>query len=131
MDTGKLESLRAQLLTSDDFKAVMDQFHRDLAADPAFFRAGASTEPGLLGEVLAECTRRVFGRSARIVHLMLFRLRDHPFVHGLLVAPGGLGNVIYFEDQQVGLVAVASWEGRADYLRFRTVPAPAPDDPRP
>jgi hypothetical protein len=128
MNTKKLDTLRTQLLTSDDFHAVMDWFHRELSSDPTFLAAGNFTEPGLLGPVLTQVARKVLGPSARIDHLTLIRLRDYPFVHGVLVTGGRPGNVIHFEEAQVGLVCIADARGKADYLRFRTFPV-YPDDP--
>lgn len=127
MDTDKLTALRSSLLTSDDFHAVMKRFHRDLGAETAFFEAGEPAEPGVLGPVLAKIAKRLFGPSARVELLALLRLREHLFVHGCLATAGRLGNVIYFEDVQTGLVALAGDNDRVECVRFCTVAVPMPD----
>ena len=57
--------------------------------------------------VLAQVGQQLFASKGAISRLLLTRVADQHFVHGGFTMGGRIGGMFYFEDAEVGLIAVA------------------------
>ncbi|WP_158047660.1 hypothetical protein [Skermanella pratensis] len=104
----KLEELKSTLLTADSFARVQEKFFDDLGMNPDFIAAGKAADIPLLKAAFEQVGCRVLGPNCTVHGLALFRMEADKFVHGGCMMNGCLATVLYFEDVDVGLVAVST-----------------------
>ncbi|UEM03495.1 hypothetical protein JL101_026655 [Skermanella rosea] len=116
----KLADLKNTLLTADSFARVQGKFFDELGMSPDFVAAGRAADVPLLKAAFEQVGRRVFGPGCTIQGLALFRMESEKFVHGGCLMNGCLATVLYFEDVDVGLVAVSTdfSTGNMSYARI-------------
>jgi hypothetical protein len=106
MDPSLLATLKEKLADATDFTDVWTYFFDHFGEDPEFINAGARGEHPFLASIIAQIGAELFGRKVRVENLLLTHLPDHAFYHGGFTVANRLGNVIYFDDVQTGLLAV-------------------------
>ncbi|UEM20911.1 hypothetical protein JL100_028250 [Skermanella mucosa] len=104
----KLEDLKNTLLTADSFARVQEKFFDDLGMSPDFVAAGQAVDVPLLKAAFEQVGRRVLGPNCTVQGFALFRMEADKFVHGGCMMDGCLATVLYFEDVDVGLIAVST-----------------------
>jgi len=125
-DLTRLDDLRRDLESTDDFSGVLSRFISEFAEDPDFLRRGFHVDEPVLAPIVEQIVRSVLGEKAVIGIMTLRRLTPVPFVHGAVIVDGLPGLVFWFEDRDVGLFAVPSPGLQETHLcRFRTVVAEA------
>src|SRR5258707_11765033 len=82
----------------------MDHF----GEDPEFIDLGEATRDPFLEAAIAQIAAQLFGgkRDVVVTKMLLTRLPEQQFIHGGIVLGGKMGNVLYFEDIHVGLLAL-------------------------
>jgi hypothetical protein len=108
MDLNLLDSLKEKLVTARDFGRVFDFFLRNFGEKPEFLTLGESVRAPDLEELLRQIGRQMFGGDVPLGDLRMLRLPEQGFIHGGCSLNGRLATVIYFEDIQTGLLAVAA-----------------------
>jgi hypothetical protein len=106
MDLSPLATLKERLVTAEKFSDVMDYFFDHFGENPAFIALGERIEEPFLESVLLQIGGQIFPGKVTVGHLILTRLPEHQFIHGGFTVNGHLANLLYFEDIQVGLMAV-------------------------
>ncbi|QQP89349.1 hypothetical protein IGS68_25740 [Skermanella sp. TT6] len=104
----KLEDLKNTLLTAETFARVQEKFFDELGMNRDFIAAGMQVDVPLLKAAFEQVGRQVFGPTCIVQGFALFRMEADKFVHGGCMMNGCLATVLYFEDVDVGLVAVST-----------------------
>src|SRR5438270_756310 len=112
-DLTLLATLKHKLIEEEDFAEVSRYFFDHFGDDPTFLDLGEPTRHPFLEQVVAQVAAQVFGpqalaagQEALLASLMLTRLPEQHFVHGGLTIANQVGNLIYFEDEGVGLLTI-------------------------
>jgi hypothetical protein len=108
MDLALLATLKNKLIHAKNFGQVWEYFFDHFGEDLEFIAQGERARHPFLEAVLTQVGREMFGKPVRLTNLLLTRLPEHQFFHGACSLDGKLANVMYFEDIQVGLIAVAA-----------------------
>src|SRR5262245_65306952 len=106
MDLTLLTTLKEKLASASDFTEVWSYFFTHFGEDGEFIQQGERAEHPFLEALLVQLGAESFGRKIAISNLLLTHLPAHCFIHGGFTIEGRLGNVIYFDDIQTGLIAV-------------------------
>jgi hypothetical protein len=126
MDLSRLATLKAKLLTAQNFGEILGYFLDHFGDHPAFIGLGEPARDEFLEQALAQVAAQLFGKAVPIRDLRLVRLPEHEFVHGGFLVGGKVGTLIYFEDLRKGLISVA-WSlspPETKYARFSGRPVP-------
>ena len=108
MDLRLLSNLKYKLITSQDLGEIWEYFWDHFGEDRHFMVLGRNTRHEFLEKVLKRVGRKIFGKRARLTHVMFVRLSKQRFIHGTCRLNGKLSSVMYFEDIRVGCVAVVT-----------------------
>jgi hypothetical protein len=132
MDLSRAQELKQKLLNEAELPPVWLYFMNHFVDDPEFITLGERVNHPFVEAVVAEVGRQLFGASATVSNLRLTRIAEQKFIHGGFAVGAHLGGVIYFEDEQMGLVTVAQMPPSIDvkYARFsgkpvRKMPTPS------
>ncbi len=107
MDITLLETLRYKIATAKVFADVFEYFFDNFGEDPDFFALGEPAEDDLLLKLLGHIGGEIFKTDkVRLDGLRLIRIAEYNFIHGGMTMNGAMGNVIYCEDLQKGLLVV-------------------------
>ena len=128
MDLALLATLKDKLIHATNFGDVMNYFFDHFGEDPDFIALGDRAEDAFLQAVFEEVGGQIFGGKVRVTNVLLTRLPEQQFVHGGFLLNGQLGNVFYFEDLQMGLMAVVVSVAPSEtrMVRFSGRPVPTP-----
>jgi len=120
MDLTLLDTLKDKLANATDFTDVWSYFFDHFGVDREFVDQGNRARHPFLETILAQIGAELFGHGVRIDNLILTHIPERSFVHGGFTIEGRLGNVIYFEDIQTGLIAVvvSFGPGETKIVRF-------------
>ena len=120
MNLELLEQLKQKLDHEKKLSSVWSFYMDYFAAHREFTDLGEPTDNSLVEAVVIQVGQQLFGGDDTVSDLLLIRIADHQFLHGAFVIGGRMGGVIYFEDKQMGLVAVAerSPSKEVKYSRF-------------
>ena len=107
MDLSRLQELKTKLIHDKDLLPVwgffLDHFGEN---DWSSSRLGEQVSHDFLESVSPGAVCRCFPRRDGL-QLRLVRLADQQFIHGGVNVAGRFGGVFFFEDVQVGLLAVS------------------------
>lgn len=131
VDMARLAILKSQLLEATDFMAVLDYFMTHFGEDPAFMSMGQQTQHPMIEAAVAQTLQSLYGKPLPAGQLLLTSLPQQRFVHGGAFYEGKVVNVLYFEDLQMGLLAVATPFGSSEVklARFTGIPISLTDNP--
>jgi len=120
MDLKLLDELKEKLGGASNFFPVYEYFLDHFGENPEFISLGDRTDSPFLEAVLAQVGGQLFQKEVEPHGLMLTRLPDQQFIHGACMLRGRLACVIYFEDIQMGLLAVDTAQdgGKLTVARF-------------
>jgi hypothetical protein len=107
MELALLATLKDKLVQASDFFKVYEYFLDQFGEDPEFIALGTPTGSPFLEAVLAEVGKQLFQKEVALRDVLLTRLPDQHFIHGTALLNGRIATVFYFEDVQMGLLAVA------------------------
>jgi len=108
VDMARLKILKSQLLQATDFMAVLDYFMTHFGENPQFMAMGKRTQHSVIEAAVAQTWQRLYGKPLPAGQLLLTLLPRHRFVHGGGFYGDKVLNILYFEDLQMGLLAVAT-----------------------
>ena len=107
MDLTLLETLRFKISTAKDFSEVFEYFFDHFGEDPKFFEVGEPADNEMLVQMLGKIGGSIFKTDkVRLDNLRLVRIKEYNFIHGGMIMNGAMGNVIYCEDLQQGLLVI-------------------------
>jgi hypothetical protein len=129
MDLSLLTTLKEKLVNAEEFHEVMTYFFDHFGDDPHLFEFGERVDHSLLEAILQAVGEQLFGHRVEVDRLIMTRLPEYQFVHGGGFLGGKIMTVLYFEDINKGLLAVA-WGGRTGETKFVRFTGVTPPDPR-
>ena len=106
MNLALLDELKAKLVHGKDFGAVWEYFLDHFGENKEFLDIGRRRQDEMLEQILAQMTVQIFGKESPVKDLILVGVPDTPFIHGGCILGGKAASLIYFEDVQVGLLAI-------------------------
>jgi hypothetical protein len=107
MDLSRLQELKTKLIHDKDLLLVWGFFLDHFGNDLEFMELGAPVRHDFIESVVARSGLQMFPQDGMVCTLQLVRLADQQFIHGGVNVAGRIGGVFFFEDVQVGLVAVS------------------------
>jgi len=132
MDISLLAELKRMVSFDAKLAPVWMYFMDHFADRPEFIALGerAAADNGVVRRV-AGIAAQLFHDARVITNLRLVCLPEHHFVHGSFFLDGRIGGVFYFEDIEVGLVAVCAARPSIEvkYARFSDAIKRKPGDP--
>ncbi|MDB5313169.1 MAG: hypothetical protein JWO38_7371 [Gemmataceae bacterium] len=131
MDLAELQVLKQKLLHDEKLAPVWSYFMDHFADHREFIALGERINDSFVEAVLAQVSQQLFGADGAVHNLILTGIPEQHFLHGGFGMGGRFGGVIYFEDAQVGLLAVPVGPPSAEvkYARFSGRFARLPGDP--
>ncbi len=127
LDLSLLATLKDKLTTASNFSDPLTYFFDHFGDSPEFIALGDRADDPFLEAVIDQVGQQLFrGKAARVDNLLLTRLPEHGFIHGGFTLNGRLGNLFYFEDVRLGLMAVVMSVAPSDtkIMRFTGKPMP-------
>jgi hypothetical protein len=106
MDLSLLDTLKEKLTTGKDFGEVWEYFLDNFGEKPEFLELGRRKHDPILQQILSQMTIQLFGKEAPLREIMFLEVAEKSFIHGGCILGNKMSNLIYFEDVQVGLLAI-------------------------
>jgi hypothetical protein len=131
MDLSRLQELKKKLINDKDLLPVWGFFLDHLGNDLAFMDLGEPVSHEFLEEVVPRLGAQMYPQAAVICQMRLVRLADQQFIHGSVNVDGRAGGVLFFEDVQIGLLAVSDHfpSDETKCARFSAKPFKQPGTP--
>ncbi len=123
MDLVRFRELKRKLLHDKELPPVWAFFLDHFGENIEFMQLGERTENEFLYSLIATVGKQLFG-TVIVSRICLARLPEHQFIHGGFTMGGRVGGLIYFEDVEVGLLAVSDIPPGIEtkYVRFSPQP---------
>ncbi len=120
MNLNRLKRLKIKLTTEKEFSNIWLFYVDNFMNKPEFNAAGHPVEKKELHSILKQTCRYMLGREIKIHDFLIFHIPDYQFFHGAFHIDSGLGGIIYYEDIQMGLLALTELcdYGIVKYSRF-------------
>ncbi|HWN70737.1 MAG TPA: hypothetical protein VNM90_24015 [Haliangium sp.] len=121
--SARFQRLKQALQVERDLLKISDVFWEDVAQEPWFAGAGHPAENARLRAITEHVGCHVLGEGYHASSTMLIHIPEHAFWHGCCALEGHLGQVLYFEDIDLGLLSVAGeiGSGRTHFVRFSSL----------
>lgn len=125
MNLSIISRLKQKLITAKDLGSVWEYFWDYIDEHPDFMQLGSPARHRFLEKVLREIGRKAFDKRVRLTKPMLIRLPKYRFIHGSCQLNGHLASVLFFEELQMGLVAIviSDYPGETQIVRFTSLKA--------
>ena len=95
-------------MQAKEFMPVLDYFMTNFGENPQFMNLGKRSRHAVIEATITQTIQHLFGKSISPKRLLLTRLPKERFVHGGGMFDDKVITVLYFEDIQMGLLAVAT-----------------------
>jgi hypothetical protein len=118
MNLGKLQILTKKIAETKQFVEAFEYFFDEFAEKDEFLDIGKRVAHPTL-EQMIQTIGGVLIKNARFSDFMFIRVPRHWFIHGTCWVNGRLANFIYFEDVQLGMLAIAPARPGGDTLFHR------------
>jgi hypothetical protein len=117
----KIATLKHSLLHSKNFAEVQDYFLTHFAEDPQFLNLGQPVQSKLLETIFRQLIEQAFKSSKNMSSLLFIRVPEYQFIHGTGFVEGRVLTAFFFEEESVGLAAMASLApgGETNFARFK------------
>lgn len=117
MDLSLLATLKDKLVHAKDLADILDYFLTHFATDREFIAQGEPTRSIFLEAIVKEIGKELFRKDVDVTGLLLTRLPDHQFIHSGGMIEGKLITLLYFEDLQMGFMAII-WSERTNETKM-------------
>ena len=116
----RLRQLKEKLAGADELSDVFKFFFDHLGNDPAFIQRGKPAKHEILKTVLKTICKDMFGDESKVTGLKLFNAEKTNFFHGICQMSGKTASVLYFNDIEMGMIAIMVGPvfGQFSYVRF-------------
>lgn len=121
MNRDRLQQLKQKLVQELDLSEIWLFYMDHFAEHKEFTDLGEPVENAFLAAVVPQLCKHIFGKEITITNLLLIYIAEYQLIHGPFDAQGRPGGVIYFEDVNIGLLAVSKEYPPTDavlYSRF-------------
>jgi len=122
MNLTRLSVLKDKLMAAVDFKEPWDYFFENFGEDPEFFKFGKRAKLPILKEVVTKVGQRLFKQEKILVSdFLLTQIARHHFFHGACFIEGKIATILFFDDIDMGLIAIFLKGSEISLARFSTV----------
>lgn len=121
MKIKRLQELKHKLVNDKNLSDIWLFYMDHFVDDPKFTDLGQPAQNEHLEAILHKSCEQIFGRAIKITNFLLIYIAKYRLFHGPLQVEAHIGGVIYFEDIEVGLLAMSeafSPTGEVKYSRF-------------
>ncbi len=119
IDQERIATLRKKLAEATDFLELWEYFLTHFAENPEFHELGRPAEASFLLEVIGELGSKLLNQQAiRISQLMLIEIPEASLFHGACLIEGRLAGLMFFQDLDMGLMALSEISGKTMLARF-------------
>lgn len=119
----KLETLKDKLRNENEFSKTFQFFFDRVSRDADFMGAGKKVKYAHMKNLLKAVCEELFDETPAITGLFVIRLRRDRFYHGSCFLNGRMTAFFYFEEIDMGMVAVTiSLSGLMKYARITSTP---------
>ncbi|HET6246732.1 MAG TPA: hypothetical protein VFE47_03460 [Tepidisphaeraceae bacterium] len=101
-----IDTLKHQLATAPVLEKVYKYFLDHFGENEEFFNLGARADDEVLAAFVKAVAQQLYGPKAKVTDWLLVRLAEHHFIHGTCRIEGRPVNVLWFDDIQVGMIAL-------------------------
>ncbi|HNG94917.1 MAG TPA: hypothetical protein PLB32_19090, partial [Acidobacteriota bacterium] len=115
-----LAELKRKVQTAQNLKEPWEYFFDHLGEKDEFLAAGKEIQHPFLESVLQEVGKAILQTEPKPTQTLLIQMTNQPFIHGASWISGRLFNILFFPDDQIGMIAVASpWDMKnVTFARF-------------
>jgi hypothetical protein len=126
-----LQALKQKLLHDIELPPVWNYFMDHFGDHQEFMDLSETCQHEALQEMVTAVAGKLFPGPGQVMTLRLLRVPSQQFIHGPVSIGGRMGLVFYFEDADVGLLAISEQPGSAEakYVRFSGEPIKRSGDP--
>jgi hypothetical protein len=122
MELTLLNQLKQKLLHDKDLSKVWAFYMDEFADIPEFVEFGQPGHNDFLAAVVPQLCQQLVGKTLKMDNVLLIQIAEHQFFHAPLLVGGRIGGVIYFEDINIGLIAMSAEPPLVKYSRFSSSP---------
>lgn len=119
MDLKLLLELKKQVISAENLSDPWEFFYDHFADHQEFLDIGSKVKNPKLKAIIRAICKNVFNKHINVTNLLLIELEDYDFTHGPCFVEGCLVSVIYFEDIDKGLLAIANRPDTPETLFIR------------
>ncbi len=122
MNLAKLDDLKQRLTATHAFKEVWSYFFDHFGEQPEFMQLGQRTEHAQLKQIIEAIGQQALEQeNVSATNFLVNHIEEYQFYHGACFMNGYMITLIYFSDIDVGMAAIASFEGPTTFARFSCV----------
>ena len=118
--TDKLGQLKEKVFAADDLSSAYSFFFDHLGNNPSFMQRGKRAKHEIITAVLKTMCNDIFGDKSKVTNVKLFNAAKTSFFHGICQMNSKPASVLYFEDIEMGMIAIMAGPafGQFTYVRF-------------
>jgi hypothetical protein len=123
MELDKLLTLKEMMLATEDFNDAWEFFFKAFTGNETFIEQSIKTEAPLLETILDKIGKTLFGNESMLSDLILLKIPQYNFIHGVCLIHGRPASLIFFEDSDIGLISVIKsiTNHEMSLVRFSTI----------
>lgn len=118
MKLHRLRQLKRKLIQEKDFSDIWTFYMDEFADHPEFIEVGEAVENDFLAGIIPQICEQMFGKKVKITDMLLIYIAEYKFFHAPFQVEGRIGGLIYFEEENTGLLAVSSPLPFTDEVKF-------------
>jgi hypothetical protein len=126
MNAKRFKELKQKLSHEADLSLIWGFYMDHFSDHMEFIELGKPAQNAYLDAVIHKSCQQIFGREMAITNPFLIHIAEQQFFHGPIQVEGRMGGVIYFEDTQVGLLAVSAKFPPTDEVKYSRFSNPIP-----
>jgi hypothetical protein len=120
MEQNKFEELKNLMITAEDLSEVWVFFLDHFAESKEFIDKGVFTRKKLLEKLILYMIKKLFHIKTKKIDVKLLKIAKYNFYHGSALCKGIFCSIMYFESDDIGMLAFPSITGgNTEMIRFR------------
>jgi hypothetical protein len=124
MNLDRLQNLKQKLVQAQDFSDVWEFYMDEFTDHVEFIEVGRPVSHPFLEAVIPKICQQLFGQDVTIANLLIISIPEHQFYHAPFQADRRIGGVFYFEDINVGLLAISAQFPPTDEVKYSRFSVP-------
>ena len=124
MTTQLYNTLKNQLVSSEDFSSIFDFFFQNFAENTSFYELGQPSINEMLISTIKAVGKKIYGEESALSEYRMTEIKEHHFIHGTCFLNGNLVLAIYFTDINVGLASVSMGGARFNFVHLKASRVP-------
>jgi hypothetical protein len=108
MDLTQLQELQEKLMRETDLSSVWGYYMDNFADLPELAEMSQRKSHKFLEALVPQICSQIFGMKVKVTNLLMVTVSEYYFYHAPFFADGRIGALIYFEDINMGMLAVAA-----------------------